>query len=300
MSVVSTKELAQTFEREVGRPAIIKRRFVCILGDGTLQNDPATELEILAAVFNTTTSAIATSPIFGEPHPRLAAWKLRKFFITEGYENSPYHVEVVLEYGVVRDEEILHPTLRPSIWSVESAPGEVPALFYYDGTTQRPLTNSAFDYFPGLTVEESMVRITIKRNFATFPTAWVAAQNHVNSDFYFGMPIHTGKVANVSASYAYEEFGGVMVRYWDTTAVISYRQSGHNLMLPDVGFNFIGSQGKQRAMVFDFNNSEWVPSANPIGLNGSGGPSPTGNPAVLARRVNPETNFFNLFGSGPL
>ena len=302
MSVVSTKELAQTFEREVGRPAIVKRRFVCVLADGTLQNDPATELEILAAVFNTTTAVIAVSALFGEPHPRLAAWKLRKFWINEGFEGSPYHVEVVLEYGIVRDEEFLHPTSRPSVWSVDGSQGEVPALGYYDLTgnnSTKPLTNSAFDYFPGLTVEEAIARITIRKNFANFPASWMQAMNFVNNDVYFGMAVHTAKVANASTSQVYEEFGGTVVKFWETTAVIAYRQSGHNLLLPDVGWNYIESGEKRRAMVFDFNNSEWVQSANPIGLNGSGAPSPTGHPAILTRRVNPETSFATLFGTPP-
>lgn len=301
MSVVSTRELAQTFEREVGRPAIVKRRFVCVLADGTLQNDPATELEILAAVFNTTTEVIGTSAIFGEPHPRISSWKLRKFWLNEGYEGSPYHVEVVLEYGIVRDEEILHPTLRPSVWGVEGSQAEVPALYYYAATgnaTMYPLTNSAFDFYPGLMTEEAVARISIKRNFATFPSSWMGAMNSVNNAAYFGMPTHTAKVASVSTSYAYEEFGNAVVKYWETTATIAFRQSGHNLQLPDVGYNFIGAGEKRRAMVFDFQNSEWIPSPNPVGLDGAGGLT-FGNPEVLNRRVNPEANFQTLFGTPP-
>jgi hypothetical protein len=272
---------------------IAKRRWVCVLSDNTTTGTETTFAQV--------TTATGTST-FGVQHPDLTSWKLRKVWINEGYEGSPYHVEVVAEYGTIRDEEILHPTSRPSVWSVEGSQGEVPALGYYDGSgnsTAYPLTNSAYDFFPGLTVEEAVARITIKKNFANFPTSWMAAMNFVNSDSYFGMPTHTAKVANVSTSYAYEEFGSTMVKYWETTAVIAYRQSRHNLMLPDVGWNFIEGGEKRRAMVFDFQNSEWVPSANPIGLNGSGGPSPTGHPAILTRRVNPETSFATLFGTPP-
>jgi hypothetical protein len=88
------------------------------------------------------------------------------------------------------------------------------------------------------------------------------------------------------------------VKFWDTTATIAFRQSGHNLLLPDVGYNFIGDGQKRRAMVFDFNNSEWIPSPNPVGLDGTGGLT-FGNPAVLNRRVNPEANFQTLFGTPP-
>ena len=61
MSVVSTQELAQTLEREVGRAAIIKRRIICVLADNTLQNDPATELEVIAAALGISTQQASTS-----------------------------------------------------------------------------------------------------------------------------------------------------------------------------------------------------------------------------------------------
>ena len=299
MPVVSTKELAQTFEREVGRPAIVKRRFVCVLADGTLQNDPATELEIMAAVFNTTTNVIATSAIFGEPHPRIAAWKLRKFVINEGFEGSPYHVEVVLEYGIVRDEEFVTPTSRPAVWNFEGSSGEFPALRYYDGSTTYPLTNSAYDFYPGLMTTESVVQMKVTKNFALFPSGWYAANNHVNSATYFGCAAHTIRVAGIDTTYEYEEWGGSVVKYWKATATLAYRQSGHNLLLPDLGYNFISGGQKRRAMVFDFQNSEWVPSPNPVGLDGTGGLSMTGNATVLNRRVNPETDFQTVFGTPP-
>lgn len=294
MSVVSTKELARTYEQEVTRPMIAKRRFVCVLSDNTTAGGSTTFNEIVMACLG--------SLAWGQTHPDLTSWKFRKGWVNEGYEGSPYHVEAVFEYGTVRDEEILHPTSRPSVWSVEGSQGEAPALYYYYGSgnnTTYPLTNSAYDFYPGLTTEEAVARITIKKNFSNFPTSWMAAMNSVNSDVYFGMPVHAGKVANVSTSYAYEEFGGTIIKYWETTATIAYRQTGHKLLLPDVGYNYISSGEKRRAMVFDFQNSEWVPSPNPIGLNGYGAPSPTGNPAILPLRVNPETSFATLFGTPP-
>lgn len=291
MAVVSAKELARTFEQEVGRSAILKRRWVCVLGDDTL-TAPTSEADILTAT---------TGTVFGVAHPGLSAWKLRKVFMNEGFEGSPYHVEVVAEYSVVRDEEILAPVDRPAQWSFEAQQGEFPALFYYEGSgngTKRPLTNSAYDYFPGLTTQESLVRGTVVKNFAAFPSAVVQANNFVNSDTYLGAAPHTIRVAGVSATYAYEEFGGTIAKYWATTASLLYRESGHNLQLPDVGFNFIGGGEKRRAMVFDFQNGEWVASPGPVGLDGSGAQT-GGAPAVLNRRVNPETAFLALFGAPP-
>ena len=301
MGVVSAKELPQTFEREVGRPAVIKRRWVCVLSDDTLANNPATEIAVVAAAFGVSESALANSTIFGAPHPRLGAWLLRKLTLNEGFEGSPYHVEVIGEYGIVREEELITPVGRPAVWEFEAGSAQVPALYYYDGSgngTMYPLTNSAYDYFPGLMVEESIVRSVVKKNFAAFPSSWYAANNFVNNSSYLGCALHTIKVSGVATSYVYEEFGGTMVKYWAATATLVYRQSGHNLQLPDIGWNYIDGGQKRRAMVFDFQNGEWVASPNPVGLNGSGAQT-GGQPAILNRRVNPETNFSTLFGTPP-
>ena len=298
MPVVSTKELARTYEREITRPMIAKRRWVCVLSDNTTE---ATE-----TTFNQVMTAALGSTNWGLQHPDLTAWKLRKIWMNEGYEGSPYHVEVIAEYGTVRDEEVITPVGRPAVWSFEGSSGEFPALRYFhpgtpgsgNGTTH-PLTNSAFDFYPGLMTTESVVLMKVTKNFAAFPSSWYAANNSVNDATYFGCAAHTIRVAGIDTTYEYEEFGGSIVKYWKATATLAYRQSGHNMLLPDVGYNFIAGSEKRRAMVFDFQNSEWVPSPNPVGLNGSGGLNMTGNATVLDRRVNPEASFATVFGTPP-
>jgi len=171
-------------------------------------------------------------------------------------------------------------------------------LFYYDGGTRYPLTNSANDYFPGLMTQESIVRATVQKNFASFPTSWYTANNSVNSDGYLGAPAGALRVGGIATNYVTEVFGTSEVSYWSSTATILYRESGHALRLPDIGWNFIDGGQKRRAMVFDFQNSEWVASPNPVGLNGSGAQT-GGAPAILVRRVNPETSFVSIFGAAP-
>jgi hypothetical protein len=51
-------------------------------------------------------------------------------------------------------------------------------------------------------------------------------------------------------------------------------------------------------MVFDFQNGEWVASANPVALNGEGAQS-SSFPFIHDFRVNAEANFGSLFGSPP-
>ena len=299
-TVVSTKELARTYEREVGRPAILKRRFVCVLSDDALTTTRPTEVEIAVAALGLT-PVNGDVTIAGVAHPTANAWKVRKWYVNENFGDSPYHVEFVLEYGIVLANDLLAPIDRTSIWKFEASAGDYPALFYYSGSgnnTTYPMTNSAYDYFPGLMTQESLVRATVQKNFATFPFSWYNVNNHLNSDTYLGCVAGTLRVAGISSNYVTEVYGATEYNYWDTTATIVYRQSGHSLQLPDIGWNFISGGQKRRAMVFDFENSEWVASPNPVGLNGSGAQT-GGQPAILTRRVNPEAAFAGIFGTPP-
>jgi hypothetical protein len=208
---------------------------------------------------------------------------------------------VTAEYSIVRDEELLDPVSRPSIWSFEGQGIETPALYYYSGSgngTMYPLTNSAGDYFPNLTTSEFCVRATVSKNFQNLPSAQLQATNCVNSDSYLGGGAHTWRCAGVSITYSYEEWGGNVIKFWTASSELVFRLTGWDLQLPDVGWNYIESGQRRRAMVFDFENGEYVASANPVGLNGSGGQT-FGTPAILVRRVAPEIAFAPVFGTPP-
>jgi hypothetical protein len=287
-TIVSAVELARTFENEVQKGGVAKRRWACNLSDNTLTGGgPPDAATVLAATCGAT---------WGATHPVHTALGLRKLTINERFEDDPYKIEVIAEYGLVTAAEVLTPTSRPSVWSFEAQPGQIPALFYYDGDTQRPLTNSAYDYFPGLTTDEPLVRVKVQKNFSGVPYDWLNAQNCVNSSTFLGCPVHTVKVAGVEVSLTTEEFNNNALQYYSATASLLYRQSSHNLLLPDVGFNYIESGQKRRAMVFDFQNNEWVATSNPVGLDGSGAQT-LGAPAILNRRVSPEANLASIFGS---
>lgn len=287
MGVVSSKELPRKAEYEILKPRKLTREFVCVLSDDTITN-PTAENQIFTHL----------GIDLGAAHPTYTDHRVRSMKLTEGFDGSPYHTHVLFEYGVVTADELIAPVDRSAVWDFDSQPGEVPALTYYDGTTLRPLTNSAYDYFPGLVTQESTVVATVTKNFAQFPSSWYAAMNHVNNATYLGCPTHSIKVQKVKVTTAREQFGATLASYWQATAELHYRQSGHNLQLPDIGWNFIDGGQKRRAMVFDFENSEWIASPNPVGLDGSGGLT-LGVPAILGRRVNPETNFQSLFGTPP-
>lgn len=288
MSITRTEELARTFETELGGKPVAKRTWAVTLSNDTLANNPPTESELWTAL---------SLDNWAAAHPTMSWLGLRKLSILERFQDSPYHVQVVGEYGVVSANELLSPTSRTAEWSFESQPSQVPALYYWDGTIRKPLTNSAGDYFEGLTTDEQMVRATMRKNYASFPKTQMAATNSINSGEYFGCPAHTWKVAGVNSVWTIEPYNNTVFNYWATTCELMYRQSGWNLQLPDVGWNYLADGQKRRAMVFDYENAEWVASANPVALDGNGNQSAM--PAILERRVSNEANFLSLFGTPP-
>lgn len=285
--MATLRELFRTTEYEIGKKRKPVREWVLTLDDTALTGSPFSEPSLLGFDIDT-----------GKVHPTYANYKIRKLIVTEGFEGSPYHVHIKAEYDVVLAEELLSPTARAAVWTATSSPGQVPALTYYNGSTLTPLVNSAGDYFEGLTAEESLVVMTVTKNLTTWPSSWYAIQNHVNNATFAGCPAGSVKVVRVTTEEAEEEWNGTVVRFWKTSAELHYRQSGHAYQLPDIGWNFVAEGQKRRAMVFDAENKEWVPSANPVPLNGSGGVS-AGSPTILARRVNPETDFTAVFGAIP-
>jgi len=285
MSIQSVKELFRTTVYEVNKPRKPERSWVVVLNDNALTGTPFLEPGLAEYEID-----------IGKPHPTYSDYRIRRLVVTEGYEGSPYHVHVKAEYDLLYIYKRGAPVDRDAVWSSESSAGDVPALTYYDNQTRRPLTNSAGDFFPGLVTQETNIVLTYEKNFATWPSSLVSSQNFINSDVYAGCGIHTLKVVSVTVNPEVEDYNGPS-RYWKAVAKIHYRQSGHNLQLPDIGWNVISGNQRQRAMVFDFQNGEWVPSANPVALNGSGAIANT--PEILNRRVNRETPFYSLFGTFP-
>jgi hypothetical protein len=211
-------------------------------------------------------------------------------------------VEVVAQYKPEDDPNPpgLLPWERADVWKFQTQGAAVPALFYYDGQTQKPLTNSAGDYFEGLTIDEAQQKVTITANRLAFPSALAAAiTNCVNASPFLGFGIDCVKVQGISGEIASEEVGETTYYFWKITTELLCRQTGWNLLLPDVGFNFIEGGVKKRADV-EGPDGEQIASANPIALNGNGGKVAGGGfPAILNRRVYRQINMSSFFGSPP-
>jgi hypothetical protein len=288
MSVHSWRELPRVNTHRLGESPQMQRRFVLTL------NDPNTNSGVMV-----TTVGV----LHGAPHPEIAAARCYDLEVNEAYEDSRYHAELIARYEIPQaeqDEYSLLPWQRADKWSFVTQGVAVPALFYYDGTTQKPLVNSAGDYFEGLLVDEGQQKIIIESNRQEFPSALAAVvTNAVNQSAYLGFPADHVKVQGISGEQAQEEINGQTVRYWKIKSELLGRQSGWNLLLPDIGFNFIAGGVKKRAFV-EGPDGEKVASTNPVALNGSGAQQTGGTlPAILNRRVYKQITMSTYFGTPP-
>lgn len=287
MSVHSWRELARTATQRIGESPEFERRFIATL------NDPDTSA---SDVVN------AVGATFGSAHPEVSYAKCYDLAVNEQYEGNRYWHEVVAKYKIPepdeRDRNLL-PWLRPDVWKFQTQGVAVPALFYYDGTTQKPMTNSAGDYIEGVTADEAQQKVTIQSNRQAFPSALAAAiTNCVNDGTYLGFTQDCVKVQGISGEQVSEDFNGAEVRYWKITSELLCRQTGWNLLIPDVGFNHIQGGQRKRATVVGPDGD--IPSANPVPLDGSGAMRAAGSlPAILTRRVYKRITMSTYFGTPP-
>jgi hypothetical protein len=288
MSVHSWRELPRTATHLIGASPEFERRFIATL------NNPDTNSGLVVTTIGCT---------HGSVHPEYPFARCYDLESNESYEGNRYWHEIVARYKVPEAQELnidLLPWLRPDVWKFQTQGVAVPALFYYDGSTQKPLTNSAGDYFEGLTVDEAQQKVTIQSNRQNFPSSLAAAvTNCVNESSYLGFAQDCVKVQGISGEQVVEQVNGQEVRYWKITSELLCRQTGWSLLLPDVGFNYIDGGVKKRADV-EGPDGEQVASANPIALNGSGGKQ-TGStlPAILTRRIYKRIGMSTYFGTPP-
>ena len=284
MTVLSFREVVgRTFTHRFGEAPTAELKFVL-----TLDNTAPTVQEIanILGIFH------------GSSHPEYPFLVMTEAQVSEGTP-TPFHAEVTYRYELLEpDERDPNPLARPDIWSFSTSGAAVPALFYYDGSTQKPLVNSAFDYFEGLTTDEAECRATIAGNRATFPLATaISVTNTVNSDSYLGASAHQWKCVGISGQQQSEVVNDVEINYWAVTIELAFRQTGWNLQLPDIGYHYLDGSDKKQATVLNDNNEE-VPSSSPVALNSDGSLKAAGSlPDILDRRVNPEVAFSSFFGS---
>lgn len=287
MSILNVTEMTRSAQHLIGSSAEFTRTFVVRL------SGPSTSSAVVAAC----------GCGLGSGHPELFAATCFNLEYEERFEGDDFQAVVVAQYRVPEEEDKDQlPWLRADVWKFQTQGVAVPALFYWDGNTQKPMTNSAGDYIEGVTVDEAQQKITIQSNRLAFPSALAAAvTNCVNDSVYLGFAQDCVKVQGISGELVTEVVNDQEVRYWKITSELLARQTGWNLLIPDVGFNFIEDGQRKRAFVIGPPPDQAeLPSANPVPLNGNGAIVPAGQlPAIITRRVYRRIGMSQFFGTPP-
>ena len=297
MAIIGYREvLPRTFSHKFGESPTAERKFV------VTTDAPEAHQTLLDAV----------GIFHGSTHPEFSYLLCTEGSVTE---TDRQHAEITYRYEVPQvgsQDSQPNPLARKDVWSFSTGGSAVPALVYYEGrgnANRKSLINTAGDFFESAMTEESELRCSISGNRAAFPVA-LAAQvtNCVNSDGFMGAAAHQWKCQGISGQQQVEVVNGVEIKYWSITVELLYRQSGWNLLIPNVGWNYISGSGagakKKRCYVFD-ESDEKVASANVMALTDDGGIrfntdfTGSGAPTILNRRVHPEFAFTPLFGTPP-
>jgi hypothetical protein len=288
MTVIAYREvIPRTFTHKFGESPTAERKFVVTVDSPTPTQDVISSVGILHL----------------DSHPEYSYLRMLDASVSE---SDRHHVEVSFKYEAPKQQDAEpNPLARADVWTFSTGGAQVPALTYYDGTTRKPLVNAAGDYFEGLTAMEAEVRATISGNRTEFPLADAAAvTNCLNSGTYLGGAAHTWQCAGITGQQATEVVNGAEVRYWEISVQLVYRQSGWNLQLPHVGWHYVNSAGgpKYRTFVRNDDGTDG-PAATPQPLTETGSQKYTGGtsgpPDILVRRIYPEENFSDYFGTPP-
>jgi hypothetical protein len=285
MAVVAFREVSgRSLTHRFGEPPTADRKFIV-----TLDNTAASVPEVASAI----------GIFHGAPHPEYGFITMTEASMAEG-SPSPFHAEVTFSYELLDpDERDPNPLARPDIWGFSTGGAAVPALFYFDGNTLKPLVNAANDPFENVTTEEGECRASITGNRANFPLATaVQVTNCINSGTYLGAPAGRWKCTGISGQQQIEMVNEAEVRYWSISTELVYRQTGWNLLLPHVGYHYLYGGEKKRAWVIDPDSGDKVACGAPVALNSDGTLKTPGTlPDILERRVNREVDFSSFFGT---
>ena len=301
MAVVSNREiLPRTLSQKYGEKPTAVRNW-------SVTTDGATSHSAVIA---------ATGVVMLAAHPEYPFLKMTDYAINEV---DVFHVEVQLSYSVPPEAE-KNPLARADVWHFSTGGTSVVCTQYYPdagNVTRKPIKNTAGDVFEGLMIPEGETRATITANRELFPLGDARElTNSVNDRTWAGCKVHSWFCSGISGEYSSEMVDDLEVKYWKITIELIYRESKHNLFLPNVGFHYIKQSvppQRMRAYVRSLSDpldtgSEviTVPSTMPVPLKEDGdindvidqSPEARG-PIIKEFRVYKEFHFGKIFGNPP-
>ena len=294
MAVLSYREvLPRTLSHKFGEAPTAEIKHVLTLDGPT----PTQEMVNTVGIFH------------GSQHPEFSYLLCLNVAVSE---TDRFHAE--LTYSFESPQESTggfqpSPLARADIWSFSTSGISVPAFRYYNGSDNndiKPLINSAGEIIEGAQSIEGELKLSIAGNRATFPIAnAVAVTGALNSDSFLGAAAYQWMCHGISGQPAVEVVNGVEITFWQVTAELSYKASGYQLYLPNVGWNYVSGGSKKRCYVFEEGGIEKVASASVMALNDDGSIrfntdfTGSGAPGIFSRRVNPAVAFSSYFGTPP-
>ena len=288
MAVLSYREvLPRTLSHKFGEAPTAEIKHVLTLDGPT----PTQEMVNTVGIFH------------GSPHPEFSYLLCLNVAVSE---TDGFHAELTYSYESPQESTggfQPSPLARADIWSFSTSGISVPCFRYYNGSGNsdiKPLINSAGDIIEGAQTIEGELKLSIAGNRQTFPIAnAVAVTGALNSDSFLGAAAYQWMCHGISGQPAVEVVNGQEVKFWQVTAELSYKASGYQLYLPNVGWNFLDGGTKKRAHVVDPDSGEKIASANVVALTEAGAIKTSGDPLIISRRVNPAVAFSSYFGTPP-
>lgn len=292
MGVVSVKNLGGSFQHRFGESPSAQIRAAIVL-DGQ-----ATPVQ---TILN------AGGYAHGTPHPE---YSYLQCIDGQVQHQNAFLAEATYSFGIMALPSAglePNPLSRADVWSYSTSGISTPTFRYYDNSGLRPLVNTAGDLIEGATTIEGELRATVSGNRSLFPLALaVAYTGAVNSDGFAGAGPSQWLCLGISGQQTTEVVNNQPFTYWQVSAELSYKASGYDLYLPNVGWNYIsssqsGEKAKQRCFVYDGN--EKIASSNVMALNDDGSIrfnsdfTGSGAPTLLRRRMNPALPFSSAFGT---
>ncbi len=91
-----------------------------------------------------------------------------------------------------------------------------------------------------------------------------------------------------------------VVNYWQVGAELVYRRSGHDLLLPHIGWHRYDALGSKVPVTVEGEDGLTYRASSPQPLNTDGTQKYASSaPDILTRRIYPEVNFTTYFGTPP-
>lgn len=274
---------------------------------------PTASMVFVVTLDGTTTQQAVISAVgysLGSAHPEFSFLECNSIEVTE---TDKFHAEVSLSF-FVRPTETFGPGslpwALPDVWSFSTGTAQSACTEYFptdnDNVLSAALVNKANDPYEGLVKAEPELRATISGYRQLFPLRdAIAVTGAINNAAYAGGEKRTWQCIGITGTPERTTIETTLIEYWQITVQLLYRQSDHNLHLPNAGLNYLlngQANNKRRCWVIN-EEGEKVPSAGPMALDNNGdlkqigaGPYP---PDILNFRVYPEVNFSLYFGVPP-